>query len=340
MDTIIMTSLYKEIIDYLNNYIPEPIADNEDDFTAQRECAYRLYDSLDDLENDNEKVRRYLTDHFRYLMKNVLYLDMNKYKAKGARGSYYIFKKDASIIKEILLRSVSHNLNDIIISKWLEGKIDDDNYDDIIELSGRLFYVIRHVEDADSGVKELWIDTLKLALHTDMAYAMVEVSYTLKYIFFSSLQFKTNKHDEAFNSQDTDAEIDHSYISSAMINQVNTLGEKAQRSKVKMLFSYLESADFDKITDVESFPPLELMKMKNVCELFYGFNPFDEDDQELKQPSYKSSLGSFISIFPNSDKIDTFTDYFKSIDKEYKNRLEQRKEKDMLRYKKKSKKSL
>ena len=89
MDTIIMTSLYKEIIDYLNNYIPEPIADNEDDFTAQRECAYRLYDSLDDLENDNEKVRRYLTDHFRYLMKNVLYLDMNKYNSLPMGGSFY-----------------------------------------------------------------------------------------------------------------------------------------------------------------------------------------------------------------------------------------------------------
>lgn len=339
MDTIIITNLYKEIIYYMNTYRPEPIADNEDDFTAQRECAYRKCDSLDDRENDNEKVRRYLTDHFRYLMKNVLYIDMNKYKAKGARGSYYIYKKDAPIIKEILLRSVSHNLNDIIIGRWLEGKIEDDNYYDIIELSGRLFYVIRHVEDTDSSVKELWIETLKLALRTDMAYAMVEVTSTLKNIFFSSLQFKTNCHDETFDTQDPDVEIDHSYISSTMINQVNALGEKVKRSYFKMLFSYMESADFGNITDVESFPPLELMKMKNVCELFYKLDPPDEDDPVLKKYGYKSSHGDFIKHFPNSDKIDVFTDYFISIDKEYKKRLEQRKEKDMLRHIKNSKKS-
>lgn len=335
METIIMTILYDKIIADLNNFIPDPIADNEDDFTVQRECAYRKYKSLDDMESDNEKVRRYLTKHFRYLMTNVFYQDMKKYKAKGSKGSFFIFRKDAAIVKEILLRSVSQNTNDIIIGRWLEGKIKDNDYEGIVELCDRLFYVITQVEDADSTVKSEWIEALRLALRTDMAYTMIEVEYTLQNIFYSTLQFRT---DECISSSD---QINHSYIRKTMINQVNALEEKGQAYTDKNIYAYLESLNIDKLTSIEAFPPIELLRIKNVCEYFYSADPPDEDyPPELKECfEGLSKHGNYIKHFPNSNMIDKYTNYFLSVDKEYKKRLENRKMKDKERYEKKSKKS-
>lgn len=47
----------------------------------------------------------------------------------------------------------------------------------------------------------------------------------------------------------------------------------------------------------------------------------------------------YMKAFPNNDLIEKFTEYFISVDKEYKNRLDKRKAKDKERYEKKSKKS-
>ena len=337
MDKIVITLIYDEIIKMLNAVIfgsKKGIdLDNDDN---DIDYAYRnYYDSDEYMLNDNAKVKRKLTDHFRYLMRNVLYLDMEKYKAKGSKGSFFIFKKDAAIIKEILLRSVSQNLNDIIIGRWLEGKINDNDYEDIVELSGRLFYVINQVEDTDSAVKSEWIETLRLALRTDMAYAMTEVETTLQFLFNSSLQFKTHISD------DSDDQIDHSYIKNTMLNYVDTLGAKVHSNTFKGIYAYMESTDFEKITDIEAFPPIELLKMKNICEYFYTMDLPDEEYPPKLKEYIKSVFkdGKFMKSFPNNYFIEKFTEHFISVDEEYKNRLNKRKIKDKERYKKKPKKS-
>ena len=146
----------------------------EDDVYMNRRFAYFKHKSLDQKENDMETIRNYLTKHFSYLMKNVFYVDMEKYKAGR---SFFIYKKDAEIFRVILLRSVSQNQHDIIIRKWLEGKIRQDDYHAIVELCHRLFVLIENT-NADSEVKNQWIEALSIALRIDLAYTMTEIEFT------------------------------------------------------------------------------------------------------------------------------------------------------------------
>lgn len=79
------------------------------DFLYQSDNAYILLDDY-----DRERIKRYLTRNFSYLMNNVLYINMRRFRF---RNTYFINYKDAPIIKGILLRSVSQHPRDIIISK-------------------------------------------------------------------------------------------------------------------------------------------------------------------------------------------------------------------------------
>ena len=252
MTTIIITRIYDEIIEYYSNtdfgaVIIEPtISDTNTSIQSdidvscdffETDDAYRIYVSDDLIEDSNEKIRRYLTRHFSYLMKNVFYLDTKKYKAKGAKGTFFIYKRDYPIIKEILLRSVSQNEHDIIIGKWLNGKIKDNDYYEIVKLSERLFYVIRNIEENESDITERWITALKLALRTDFAYTMIEVEFSIYEIFSYSLPFKIEQKSTVQFEEKSDFEVCHTYFSNSILNHLDTNDEKAQNTIYKIIYA-------------------------------------------------------------------------------------------------------
>ena len=334
MEKIIITQIYDEILEYYKTYpqydddsfeqTNQIIVDGEafpietmtkDAWEAnEKEFQDSLFNRdipyIDEKDFNNkdekgyERVRRYLTKHFSYLMKNVLYIDMNSIKAKGSKGSFFIYKKDAAIIKEILLRSVSQNEMDLIIGQWLDGKIKDNDYYSITELSSRLFGVIKLNKVAEPSVKEQWIETLRYALRTDLAYTMTEIECTLKDAFSFSLPFSIEQNNDT---------IDHSYVSSSIINHVNALGEKAQKSFFDNISKYMESVEPEHIINGSDIQPIELLKLKCACESIY------EHWYIMKK-------------FPNSNKFKLAIQYFLSVDKDFNTKLKNRKRNDKNRY--------
>lgn len=290
------------------------ISDNlmEDDIFMNRRFAYRKHESLDQKETDIETISNYLPKHFRYLMQNVFYVDMKKYKAKGSRGSYFIYKKDAEIFRVILLKSVSQNQHDLIIRRWLEGKISKNDYHEIVELAHRLFVLIENTK-ADSEVKKQWIEALSIALQIDFAYTMVEIEFTVKEIFSSSLPFKVNNSDSTKDTKSEYSSICHAYFKDSILAELDTNDMTAQNTILSMVCEYLKTTDFDKMNDNESFPPVELLKMKCICEMLYPVKNVDKS-------------------FPNVKMINTYGNYFTSIDKEFMKKIENRKKIDQERY--------
>lgn len=297
--------------------IPDDL--REDDVFMGRRFAYRKHESLDKKENDIEKINDYLPKYFNYLMKNVFYVDMEKYKAKGSRGSFFIYKKDAEIFRVILLRSVSQNKIDQIIRYWLEGKISVDDYHAIVELSHRLFVLIDST-DAEPAVKEQWIEALGIALRTDLAYTMTKVEFAVKEIFRKSLPFKVNYTGLTKSNESAYTNICQSYFTDSILAELDTNDMTAQNTIHNIVCEYLKTTDFEKMKEAESFPPVELLKMKSICDIIY---PVDNMDKTL----------------PNIDMINTYGDYFASIDKEYLNKIEERKKRDQERYQKNKEKA-
>lgn len=296
----------------LSNKITDDL--REDDVIMGRRFAYRKHKSLDKKETDIETIRSYLSKYFSYLMKNVFYVDMKKYKAKGSRGSYFIYKKDAEIFRVILFRSVSQNKRDQIIRKWLEGKISEDDYHDIVELSHRLFVLIDST-DAEPAVKEQWIEALRIALGTDLAYTMTEVEVAVKDIFRKSLPFKVNNTNLTKNNESADPNICQSYFMDSILAELTTYDMTAQNTMLSIVSEYLKTTDFEKMKETESFPPVEQLKIKSICDMLYP-------------------VGNMYKSFPNVDIINTYGDFFASIDEEYLKKIEERKKRDQERYQK------
>lgn len=334
MEKIIITQIYSEILEYYKTYpqydddSPEPTNQiivngnafpikttakdaweaNEQEFQDslfERDIPYIKEESFNSKdEKGYERIRRYLSKHFSYLMRNVLYINMNSIKAEDSNGSFFIYQKDAAIIKEILLRSVSQNEMDLIIGQWLDGKIRDNDYDSITELSSRLFGVINQNEVAEPSVKEQWIETLKYALRTDLAYTMTEIEYSLKDAFSFSLPFTIEQNNDTIN---------HSYVSNSIINSVNAIREKAQKSFFYNISKYMESVEPDQIINSTDIPPIELIKLKCACERIH------EHRDIMKQ-------------FPNINKFKLAIQYFLSVDKDFNTKLKNRKINDKNRY--------
>ena len=286
----------------------------EDDVIMGRRFAYRKHKSLDKKETDIETIRSYLSKYFSYLMKNVFYVDMKKYKAKGSRGSYFIYKKDAEIFRVILFRSVSQNKRDQIIRKWLEGKISEDDYHDIVELSHRLFVLIDNT-DAEPAVKEQWIEALRIALGTDLAYTMTEVEVAIKEIFRKSLPFKVNNTSLSKNNESAYPNICQSYFMDSILAELTTYDMTAQNTMLSIVSEYLKTTDFEKMKETESFPPVEQLKIKSICDMLYP-------------------VGNMYKSFPNVDILNAYGDFFASIDEEYLKKIEERKKRDQERYQK------
>ena len=99
----------------------------------------------------------------------------------------------------------------------------------------------------------------------------------------------------------------------SIIAELDTEDYSAYSSKTSILCEYLKTADFDKMKETESFPPVELLKMKSVCEKLY-----QEEDTD--------------SPFPNADMIKKYGDYFASIDKEFQKKIEENNKNDKERH--------
>jgi len=325
MEEVIITGIYTNIIEYYQSQPQEEavfdniqdsvmIVNGEKIIFREEDLNKWYFDRLFDSDCayvekfDEDTMRRYLSKHFSYLMKNVFYIELKLFKAKGSKGSFYIYFKDSPIIKEILLRSVSDNKRDIIIRKWLDGKIEDYSYHEIVELSSRLFEIINRLDDVDPNVKEQWITALSYALRSDLAYTMIEVEFTLLSVFSNSFPFTFGT-----NKETKDGIITHNQISASIINCANSLGEKAQNLTHAMVFDYLESINFEMILKEKTLPPIELLKLKWVCE-------------------YVCANSYIKEIIENSEVIDRAIDYFVSIDKELANKVKRTKELDKQRY--------
>ncbi len=331
------SELYTEIVDYyrktdLNDLILGGLIDKDtvivtgkrnslsldvQDALIQQDRAYRIYPSRKEIDDDPkasekkdkdlEKVRRYLTDRFSYLMRFVFCLDLRKYRENG---SYAVPAQDAPVIKEILLRSVSEHDFDLIIGKWLKGQIADNAYGEIVELSKRLFHLIRNINNVEPERKERWITALRIALRTDLAYTVTEAMFTIHDIFSKALPFVP--HGGGFDPKS----VYQAQIGESILNYLYDLGKQAQDESVKAVYQYLQSADFERITSPEAFPSVELMEMKSICEHLFGNKGLTE-------------------LMPNADRVAAFTEYFISVDKSYLEKLTARKETDRKRYERK-----
>ena len=230
------------------------------------EYAYRIYP--DDLDGENldkklESVAIYLRRHFRYLMQNVFYIDM---KSMKSGRTYCIDEVDRPIIQEILLRSVSMNIQDDIIARWLDGKISDDSYSEIEQLSDRLFYLIYQVQESDEITKDRWTSTLKLALRSDMAHTMTEADLLLRQIFSDALPFKYEVRDsEGICFENLDIE----QICHKITSVLNDIAKNVQHTKFACAYQFVEENGEDNLLAMDSFPPYKLMLMLYACRVFY-----------------------------------------------------------------------
>lgn len=325
MNFIPVTEIYDEIIEYYRktkykklifdaldytptisiNGITQALSPpTEEETLLLQDEAYRIFKSDDKMETDLETTHTYLTKHFAYLMKNVFYLDPRLFR----RGrTYAVPEQDVPIVKELLLRSVSQHDFDLIIGRWLKGKIMDNSYGEIYQLSVRLFHLICSIPDVEQEQKDRWITALRIALRSDLAYAVSEAELTIQGIFSNSLPFVPQG--DGFDPQS----VCQAKIAEEMDTILNDLGKRAQDESVKAVYQYLKSADFKRMTDPDAFPPVELLEMKSVCEYMYK-------SDYLK------------GIFPNADQVDAFTKHFLTIDKDFAQKKNDRKKTDQQRY--------
>lgn len=290
-----------------NGIVKELNPPDEDEALIGQDEAYRIFESDDKKDTTLETIRNYLGKHFAYLMQYVFYLNLKQFRMGK---TYAIPEQDVPIVKEILLRSVSQHEFDLIIGKWLKGEIADNAYSEIVELSNRLFHLINNIDGVEPERKKRWITALRIALRYDLAYAITETEYVIRGIFEDALPFVP--HGDGF-----DPKIVHQeQITETILNCLHHLGKQAQDESVKAVYQYLQSADFERITSPEAFPPVELMEMKSICEHLF------ENEQLTKQ-------------MPNADHVTAFTEYFISVDKSYQEKLKARKKTDRKRYERK-----
>lgn len=353
MSRVKITKIYDEIIAYYRDMdyqelIAEDLAQSEtvpsfseseaeevrfifqtkEDALFACEEAYRTYTG-EQKENDLDKLRRYLTDYFNYLMKYELYIDLNK--LKNGR-TYYVNEKDAPIIKEILLRACSQHVRDRIIGKWLRGRIKNDSYWEIVELSERLAEVIDNIdsmpndsnEDMESwkAHKKQWITALRIVLRSGLAYFMTEVetctkgilSYTLPFRVdhLSRLQEKDQSDEQAGEEKDGNASpLKEQFANEEVallhpaLNCLYSFERDAQLNIYVDIANYLESVDFDNLLSADSTPSIDLLKLKSICEHLYGCD-------------------SLIEMYPQADKLKEYIKYFISVTNEYTKRIKER----------------
>lgn len=323
-----VTQVYNEILDYYvaTNYmdlIRDDLVDSEieTDVPAMSEnealllceAPYRIFASEDQKETSVETLRRYLTTHFSYLMRYVLCVDPKRFK-KG--NSSFIYDTDYTIIKEILLRSISENDRDLIVGKWLKGKIPSDSYYEIVDLFNRLTELI-HDTDSPSDVQKRWITAFSLVLHPDRAYAYVTMNDALNSFFSHSLPFtpdldSRNPESLPFSSLDS-LNVSEEQYAANIGERMRGLSALDPGSLLKVLLSYIDSVDFEELRRDDSFPPVKLLQLRSVCECLYNNRWLQE-------------------YMPKADQIDAFMDYFISIDRSWAEKQKHRKDKDKQRY--------
>ena len=282
------------------------------DKTENQWKAFSEDEYVDLVENELESVMRKVKKNFRYLMRNVLCQKMEDFKLKGTRGSYFIYKKDAPIIKTLLLHSVSENELDAIIRKWFSGKIPENAYDEIVLLSNRLNELISEQKDVEDELKKRWIMTFEITLRSDFANAMYEMECELRQLFFHSLPFQVDEGNK-LTAQETN-DVCHADIRQSLCNKLDGMQFGLPNTMFKAIDQYMETVDFKKLLSENDFPPVELMKLKSICEYLYG-----------------NSLKTSVS---HADKIDDFTKYFISIDTEWSEKQEKKHQRDKDYYEK------
>lgn len=301
----------------------------------QQDKAYRKKDTRTDCENDLEKVRRYLTDYFKYLMQNVLCLDMKLFRSGN---TYSVNEKDAPIIKEILLRACSHHEKDLIIRKWLSGKIRERSYDEIVLLSSRLGKVISDLprDTCDPDTAARWIQALRLSLRTDLAHAMVDMEFSLWSLFTQAIPFQVEN--TALPAEDV-KDVSLSDVYQRMERYLGDCGRKLQEKVLNVLYYYFDSLDYERLRSVDTFPPVELLQLKNVCLLLekrdmkaYIDDIFavHEKNALTEENNLTEDESDMIHQFPNPNKIEESVNYFRAIEKAYQEKQEKRKERDKV----------
>lgn len=306
METIPISRAYSEIMSYYaaQHYrFLEELPETKDLFVAG--LPYRICVSEDELENDLEKIRRYLTRHFRYLMRNVLCCDLKHFKSQR---SYRVPSPDYTIILRILQCSVSQNERDRCIGRWLNGKLSMNSYHEVIELCDRLFEIIADA-NANDEVRERWIATLKIALDYNYAYTMTEMEYTVRQLFTDSLPFRLES--TSLPSENLHA-VDQEAIRDRLLTEIDADAKSAQDNLFPVMHEYMSRLDLDTIQSTALFPPVDLLKLKAVCRCLYH-NRY------------------LLDLLPHREDIETYMQYFKTIDKEYREEIEHHRNVDKTR---------
>ena len=330
MSEMLVTEIYDEIITYYRDLNYKALIfdalDDQDAITINGETrllsppdeaealffqdeAYYIFESEDQKETRLETLRSYLSAHFLYLLKDVFYLEMKKFKK---RRTYFVSETDYPIIKEILLRSISQKEQDLIIGKWLNGQVADNSYYELSELSERLYEIISHLTNTPCEVKERWMTALRLALRTELANAIIESEFMIKQIFSYTLPFRV-EHQEV--PLDAAAAVCQTDVYRSLQKQFDMHGQKTQSELYQVIYHYLENVDFEKLLKYDTVPPVELMQMKCVCELLVEYE-------------------SFINALPYADKITKLINHFISVDKGTQAKKTQRIDYDKKRYQK------
>ena len=288
--------------------------------------AFRLFKCMDAasreeyenlLEEELEGLQRKLKKHFRYLMRNVLCQNMGSFKEKGARGTYFVYTKDVPVIETILLHSVSENQSDLIIGRWLDGKIADSSYHEIYDLYQRLYVLIHDLETVDDALKQQWIQTFELALRVDFAEVMVSFEGEMRQLFWHSLPFRCGAG--SLLSEEESHAICHADIRQELINTLDGMQINSVNTMFKAVYQYMETLNFKRLQTEDDFPPVELMKLKCICEYMY--------DNDLKRN------------IPHTDLIDQYTEHFIKIDTEWEKKVNNKRRQDRTQYQKKKTKN-
>ena len=162
------------------------------------------------------------------------------------------------------------------------------------------------------------------------------MEFSLWSIFTQAIPFQV-KH-SALSAEDV-GDVSLSDVYQRMEGYLGDCGRKLQEKVLNVLYYYFDSLDYERLRSDDTFPPVELLQLKNVCLLlekrdmkayiddkFAGYEKNDLiDDESDMHFEYDT-----IRLFPHPNKIEEYMNYFRAIEKAYQEKQEKRKERDKV----------
>ena len=153
---------------------PLPINSESDKFVKVTEVfnqviSYYDWDKEDNYDIDVDSKKRILRRKYDFLMKRILFRDAKDFKEKG---SNLVFKNDAPIIRELLIKAISDDKESTIV-KWFNGKVKTNDPLQSFMLFKEIELVIRTLEmkaEIDYVTTNEWLSTISSSINYNTAY--------------------------------------------------------------------------------------------------------------------------------------------------------------------------